>query len=91
MPRCATLCTDGASDDNEAAVGQAVRESGVPRDELWVTTKVWCDELGYEKTHRAVAACLKRLGLDYVDLLLIHACVLCCCVVARRRRWREHG
>jgi diketogulonate reductase-like aldo/keto reductase len=57
---------------NEAEVGQAVRESGVPREDVFVTTKVWNDEQGYESTLRACAASLKRLGMEYVDLFLVH-------------------
>ena len=57
---------------NEAPVGKALRDSGIARDELFVTTKLWNTDQGYD---RALVACdesLKRLGLDYVDLFLIH-------------------
>ncbi|MDG0789827.1 aldo/keto reductase [Cohnella ginsengisoli] len=57
---------------NEAGVGQAIREGGVPRSELFVTTKIWNDDQGYDKTLAAYDASLGRLGLDAVDLLLIH-------------------
>jgi 2,5-diketo-D-gluconate reductase A len=57
---------------NEAGVGRAVDSCGLPRDELFVTTKLWNDEQGYESTFRAFEASLQRLGLDYVDLYLIH-------------------
>ena len=57
---------------NEAGVGKAVRESGVPREEIFVTTKLWNDDQGYESAHRAFEASLDRLGLDYLDLYLIH-------------------
>lgn len=57
---------------NETGVGQAIRESGVPRSELFVTTKVWNDDQGYDKALAAYDASLGRLGLDFVDLLLIH-------------------
>jgi len=57
---------------NEAGVGQGVRASGVPRDELFVTTKVWNDDQGYDETLRAFDASLELLGMDYVDLYLIH-------------------
>ncbi len=57
---------------NETEVGQAVRESGVPRDEVFVTTKVWNDDHGYESALRACDASLKRLGMPYVDLYLVH-------------------
>ncbi|MFC3800169.1 aldo/keto reductase [Cohnella sp. GCM10012308] len=57
---------------NEVGVGQAIREGGVPRSELFVTTKIWNDDQGYDKTLAAYDASLERLGLDHVDLLLIH-------------------
>ena len=57
---------------NEEAVGAAVRKSGVPRRELFITTKVWIQEAGYERTKHAFEASLRRLGLDYLDLYLIH-------------------
>ena len=58
--------------DNEADVGEAVRESGVPRGDLFVTTKLWNSDQGYDSTLRACEASLKRLGLDYLDLYLVH-------------------
>ncbi len=57
---------------NEADVGEAVRESGVPREDLFVTTKLWNSDQGYDSTLRACEASLKRLGLDYLDLYLVH-------------------
>ncbi len=57
---------------NEEAVGRAVRDSGVPREELFVATKLWKGNLGYMSGRRALHASLKRLGLDYVDLYIIH-------------------
>jgi diketogulonate reductase-like aldo/keto reductase len=57
---------------NEDAVGAAVRESGLPRDEVFVTSKVWNDDHGYDPTLRAFDASLARLGLDVLDLYLIH-------------------
>nr|WP_106406293.1 aldo/keto reductase [Bacillus marinisedimentorum] len=57
---------------NEEGVGRAIRDSGIPRKEIFVTTKIWNDDQGYESTFRAAEASLERLGLDYVDLLLIH-------------------
>ena len=56
---------------NEAGQGEG-RQSGVPRDDIFVTTKVWNSEQGFDKTLRAAEASLKRLGLTHVDLLLIH-------------------
>jgi len=57
---------------NEADVGEAVRESGILREDLFVTTKLWNSDQGYDSTLRACEASLKRLGLDYVDLYLVH-------------------
>ena len=57
---------------NEAGVGAGVRASGIPREEIFVTTKVWNDDQGYDETLRAFDASLGLLGMDYVDLYLIH-------------------
>ena len=57
---------------NEGGVGRAIRQSGIPREEIFVTTKVWNTERGYEKAKASILASLDRLGLDYVDLCLIH-------------------
>lgn len=57
---------------NEEGQGEGIRRSGLPRDEIFVTTKVWNSDQGYDKALRAAEASLKRLGLDHVDLLLIH-------------------
>lgn len=57
---------------NEAGVGKALKESSVPREELFITTKVWNSDQGYDNTLRAYDESLERLGLDYVDLYLIH-------------------
>jgi 2,5-diketo-D-gluconate reductase A len=61
-----------AAYQNEEAVGRAIAASGIPRDELVVTTKLWIQKPGEENTKRAFAASLEKLGLDYVDLYLIH-------------------
>ncbi|MGW1108305.1 aldo/keto reductase [Streptomyces sp. NPDC002540] len=58
--------------ENEQGTGRAVAASGVAREELFVTTKLWNSEQGYDSTLRAFDASLDRLGLDYVDLYLIH-------------------
>lgn len=58
--------------DNERDVGAGLKNSGVPREEVFVTTKVWSDSIGYGPLQRSAEASLKRLGLDHVDLLLIH-------------------
>ncbi|KRK98696.1 oxidoreductase [Secundilactobacillus odoratitofui DSM 19909 = JCM 15043] len=57
---------------NEAEVGQAVRDSGIPRDQLWITSKLWLQDYGIEPTTRAIDLSLKKLGLVYLDLYLIH-------------------
>ena len=57
---------------NERAVGRAIRRSGVPREELFITTKLWVQDAGYESSKRAFAMSLERLQLDYLDLYLIH-------------------
>jgi diketogulonate reductase-like aldo/keto reductase len=57
---------------NEAEVGEGLRHSGVPRGEVFVTTKIWKDDLDPNKLEAAAEAGLKRLGLDHVDLLLLH-------------------
>ncbi len=57
---------------NEASVGRAIRDSGVDRDEIFVTTKIWNDDVRARRTEDALQESLKRLGLDHVDLCLIH-------------------
>jgi 2,5-diketo-D-gluconate reductase A len=57
---------------NEAEAGAAVRESGLPREEVFVTSKVWNDDHGYDETLRAFDAAMRRFGLDRLDLFLIH-------------------
>ncbi|GAA4929704.1 aldo/keto reductase [Streptomonospora halophila] len=57
---------------NEEGVGEALRRSGLPRDELFVTTKLWNSDQGYDSTLRAFDASLERLGLEFLDLYLIH-------------------
>ena len=57
---------------NEEAVGRAIKGSGVRREELFITTKVWIQSDGYERTKKAFEASLKKLGLDYLDLYLMH-------------------
>ncbi|WP_336485206.1 aldo/keto reductase [Methylobacterium nigriterrae] len=57
---------------NEAGVGRAIREAGVARDEMFVTTKLWNDDQGLDATRRAFDESLRKLGLDRVDLYLIH-------------------
>lgn len=57
---------------NEKAVGEAVKKCGVPRGELFITTKLWVQDAGYEEAKKAIQTSLDNLGLDYLDLYLIH-------------------
>lgn len=57
---------------NEEEVGDAIKESGIPRKELFITTKVWIDNYGYEKCKDSVLESLKKLKTDYIDLVLLH-------------------
>ncbi|MBT2700145.1 aldo/keto reductase [Bacillus sp. ISL-40] len=57
---------------NEEAVGNAVRKSGIPRAEFFITTKVWISNAGYEKAKASIEESLRKLQTDYIDLLLIH-------------------
>lgn len=66
------LIDTAAAYQNEEAVGRAIRRSGVPREELFVTTKLWIQDAGYESAGEAFGRSLNRLGLDYLDLYLIH-------------------
>jgi len=57
---------------NEEAVGRAIKRSGVPREEIFITTKLWIQDAGYENTKKAFAKSLEKLQVDYLDLYLIH-------------------
>ena len=57
---------------NEKEVGQAIAESGLPREEFFITSKVWLDHYGYEKARQSVLDSLEKMGLDYLDLMLLH-------------------
>ena len=57
---------------NEADVGRAVRESGIPREEIFITSKLWVQDASYEGAKAAIETSLRKLGLDYIDLYLIH-------------------
>jgi 2,5-diketo-D-gluconate reductase A len=66
------LIDTAASYENEEAVGKAIKRSGIPREQLFITTKLWIADTGQEKTKRAFQRSMKRLQLDYLDLYLIH-------------------
>ncbi len=66
------LIDTAASYGNEAAVGRAIKKSGVSREEIFVTTKLWLPDVNYDKAKPSVQRSLDKLGLDYVDLFLIH-------------------
>ncbi len=66
------LIDTAAAYKNEASVGEGIRQAGIPRDEIFVTTKLWNADQGYESTLQAFDESLAKLQLDYVDLYLIH-------------------
>ena len=66
------LIDTAASYQNEEAVGKAIKKSGVPREDLFITTKLWIQSNGYDGTKKAFKNSLKRLQLDYLDLYLMH-------------------
>lgn len=57
---------------NEEAVGKAIKDSDIPRDQIWVTSKLWLQDYAYEEAKKAIDLSLKKLSLDYVDLYLVH-------------------
>lgn len=57
---------------NEQEVGKAIKDSGIPRDEIWVTSKLWLQDYQYDDAKKAIDLSLSKLGLDYVDLYLLH-------------------
>lgn len=57
---------------NEEEVGKAIKKSGIPREELFITTKVWIEHYGYEECRKSVLESLRKLQLDYIDLMLLH-------------------
>lgn len=59
---------------NEEQVGSAIKKSGIPRSEFFITTKVWATNTGYERAKASIEESLKKLQTDYIDLLLIHEC-----------------
>ena len=58
---------------NEEAVGRAIKRSGVPREDLFITTKLWISDAGYDKAKKAFEASMKRLQLDYLDSFTSHS------------------
>ena len=66
------LIDTAAAYENEEAIGRAIRRCGVPREELFITTKLWITDTSYEGAKRGFARSMERLGLGYVDLYLIH-------------------
>jgi 2,5-diketo-D-gluconate reductase A len=66
------LIDTAAAYENEEAVGRAIEQSDVPREDVFVTTKLWIQDAGYESTKEAFERSLERLGLEYLDLYLIH-------------------
>ena len=66
------LIDTASSYQNEEAVGRAIQRSGIPREELFVTTKAYIQQMGYDNTMKAFEESLKNLGLEYLDLYLVH-------------------
>lgn len=66
------LIDTAAAYENETAVGNAIKKCGIPREELFITSKLWVTDTSYEKAKDGFYRSLKRLGLDYIDLYLIH-------------------
>ena len=57
---------------NESEVGKAVKDSGIPREEIFITSKLWLQDYGYEAAKKGIAVSLEKLGVDYIDLYLLH-------------------
>ena len=64
------LIDTAAAYRNEKAVGAAIKKSGIPREEIFITSKIWVQDFGYEKTKRAVETALQNLDVEYIDLML---------------------
>ena len=63
---------------NEAEVGAAIKESGIDREEIFITSKLWIQDYGYEAAKKGIETSLKNLGVDYIDLYLLHHHMLMC-------------
>ena len=57
---------------NETGVGEAIKNSGLKREEIFVESKLWCSNFGYEKAKQGIESSLKKLGIDYIDLYILH-------------------
>ncbi|WP_446897054.1 aldo/keto reductase [Clostridium sp. LBM24168] len=68
---------------NERAVGKAIKESGTPREDIFLTSKVWIQDAGYEKTRESFAKTLQNLQTEYLDLYLIHI------IMVHGEQWRS--
>ena len=66
------LIDTAAAYQNEEAVGAAIKKSGIAREELFITSKLWVSDANYERAKRGIETSLNKLGLDYLDLYLLH-------------------
>ena len=66
------LIDTAAAYHNEEAVGPAIKKSGIPREEIFITSKIWVQDFGYEKTKRAVETAQQNLDVEYIGLMLLH-------------------
>ena len=82
------LFDTAASYENEVAIGRALRGSRVPRDEWFVTTKLWVQDASYEGAKKAIETSMQKLGLDYIDLYLLHS--PWATISAPTGPWRRH-
>ena len=71
---------------NEEAVGRAIKNSGIPRKDIFVTTKIWISDAGEESARKAFDVSMKKLGLDYLDLYLIHQPF----IMVHGEQWRNY-
>ena len=71
---------------NEEGVGAAVRKSGIPREDVFITSKIWVSNMNYERATASIDESLRRLGTDHIDLMLLHQAMAT--IPARTARWR---